>query len=316
MSTAILNLQATYAFMERNVNLVKRYWAWELVWMTYSIANSLSVSFIGLGMEALSGEQANVNGRYLVLYLVIGTLVWRYLTTVFYWITEVISIERWEGTIEYTLMAPIRRVVHMAGQTIFAVVYGLFFTGVILAVTVMIFELDLTQANLVGGLAMLIAGSFSFIGISIMALSGARRPDDAHRDRNLVVSFRGVLPDRGAAHRTAKTRCDQPGHLRTDWSTRGTVRRPIAYPLMAVYLAGTPDGSGTDPRRLMGFQPCRTLCEANRQTGKKRIDLESAIHTGTPTGKVASLFESIFAALMLCIHAARERRHQNVWQNR
>jgi ABC-2 type transport system permease protein len=168
MSTAILNLQATYAFMERNVNLVKRYWAWELVWMTYSIANSLSVSFIGLGMEALSGEQANVNGRYLVLYLVIGTLVWRYLTTVFYWITEVISIERWEGTIEYTLMAPVRRIVHMAGQTIFAVIYGLFFTGVILAVTVMIFELDLTQANLVGGLAMLIAGSFSFIGISIM----------------------------------------------------------------------------------------------------------------------------------------------------
>jgi len=168
MSTAIQNFQATYAFMERNVNLVKRYWAWELVWMTYSIANSLSVSFIGLGMEALSGEQANVNGRYLVLYLVIGTLVWRYLTTVFYWITEVISIERWEGTIEYTLMAPVRRVVHMAGQTIFAVVYGLFFTGVILAVTVMIFELDLTQANLVGGLAMLIAGSFSFIGISIM----------------------------------------------------------------------------------------------------------------------------------------------------
>ena len=88
MSTAIQNFQATYAFMERNVNLVKRYWAWELVWMTYSIANSLSVSFIGLGMEALSGEQANVNGRYLVLYLVIGTLVWRYLTTVFYWITE------------------------------------------------------------------------------------------------------------------------------------------------------------------------------------------------------------------------------------
>lgn len=168
MSTAIQNFQATYAFMERNVNLVKRYWAWELVWMTYSIANSLSVSFIGLGMEALSGEQANVNGRYLVLYLVIGTLVWRYLTTVFYWITEVISIERWEGTIEYTLMAPVRRVVHMAGQTIFAVVYGLFFTGVILVVTVLIFDLDLTQANLAGGFAMLIAGSFSFIGISIM----------------------------------------------------------------------------------------------------------------------------------------------------
>jgi ABC-2 type transport system permease protein len=168
MTTAIQNIQATYAFMERNANLVKRYWAWELVWMTYSIANSLSVSFIGLGMEALSGADANVDGRFLVLYLVIGTLVWRYLTTVFYWITEVISIERWEGTIEYTLMAPIRRVVHMAGQTIFAVIYGLFFTGVILGVTVLIFDLDLTKANLWGSLIMLIAGSFSFIGISIM----------------------------------------------------------------------------------------------------------------------------------------------------
>jgi ABC-2 type transport system permease protein len=168
MSTAIQNIQATYAFVERNANLVKRYWAWELVWMTYSIANSLSVSFIGLGMEMLSGQSANIDGRYLVLYLVIGTLVWRYLTTVFYWITEVISIERWEGTIEYTLMAPIKRVVHMGGQTIFAVFYSLFFTGVILIVTVLIFDLDLSQANLLGGLVMLIAGSFSFIGISVM----------------------------------------------------------------------------------------------------------------------------------------------------
>ncbi len=168
MTTAIQNLQATYAFMERNANLVKRYWAWELVWMTYSIANSLSVSFIGLGMEALTGQEANIDGRFLVLYLVIGTLVWRYLTSVFYWITEVISIERWEGTIEYTLMAPIRRSVHMAGQTIWAVFYSMFFTGVILGVTVWIFALDLSTANLFGGFLMLIAGSLSFIGISIM----------------------------------------------------------------------------------------------------------------------------------------------------
>lgn len=171
MSTATQNIQATYAFMERNANLVKRYWAWEVVWMVYSIANSLSVSFIGLGMVALSGAEANIDGRYLVLYLVIGTLVWRYLTTIFYWITEVISIERWEGTIEYTLMAPIKRVVHMAGQTLFAVIYGLFFTGVILVATVQIFEIDLTNANLFGGIVVLISGSLSFIGLSIMASS-------------------------------------------------------------------------------------------------------------------------------------------------
>jgi ABC-2 type transport system permease protein len=166
----IHQIRASYAFMERNLNLVKRYWAWELVWMIYSIANSLSVSFIGLGMEYLSGDSgAEINSGYLVLYLVIGTLVWRYLSSIFYWITEVISIERWEGTIEYTLMAPIHRITHVAGQTIWAVFYSLFFTGVILVVTVWVFDLDLSTANLWGGTIMLLAGCLSFIGISIMA---------------------------------------------------------------------------------------------------------------------------------------------------
>ncbi len=136
--------------------------------MVYSIAESLSVSFIGLGMEKIGGASPQ-SGRYLVLYLLIGTLVWRYLSTIFYWITNLIGIERWEGTIEYTLMAPVRRVTHMSGQTFFAVSYSLFFTGVILLVTTLMFNLDLSQANLLGGTLMLIAGSFSFIGIGIMA---------------------------------------------------------------------------------------------------------------------------------------------------
>jgi ABC-2 type transport system permease protein len=135
--------------------------------MVYSIANSLSVSFIGLGMEQLGGGQ-NVDGRFLVLYLVIGTLVWRYLSSIFYWITDVISIERWEGTIEYTLMAPIHRLTHIAGQTLFAVVYSMIFTAVILVVTVAIFDIDLSKANLMGGTVMLLAGSLSFIGVGVM----------------------------------------------------------------------------------------------------------------------------------------------------
>ncbi len=43
-------LRATYAFVERNRNLVKRYWGWELVWLTYSIVNSLAITFIGFGI--------------------------------------------------------------------------------------------------------------------------------------------------------------------------------------------------------------------------------------------------------------------------
>src|SRR5512134_3853502 len=137
MTTLVREFRATYAFFERNANLVRRYWSWELVWLVYSIANSLSVSYIGLGMEQIGGA-SEVDGRYLVLYLVVGTLVWRYLSMIFYWITDLIGIERWEGTIEYTLMAPISRITHMAGQTLFAVVYSFLFTAVVLLANVIV----------------------------------------------------------------------------------------------------------------------------------------------------------------------------------
>jgi ABC-2 type transport system permease protein len=166
IETTTQQIRASYAFVERNAHLVKRYWSWELVWLMYSIANSLSVSYIGLGMEHIGGK--GVDGRYLVLYLVVGTLVWRYLSIIFYWITDVIGLERWEGTIEYTLMAPIRRVTHMAGQTIFAVVYSLLFTAIILAVTVVLFQIDMHQANLLGATVVMLAGSLSFIGVGIV----------------------------------------------------------------------------------------------------------------------------------------------------
>ncbi len=168
-SIPLSQLRASYAFVERNFNLIKRYWTWEIVWLVYSTADSLAVSYIGLGMGQITGVQSQVNTRYLVLYLLIGTLVWRFLSSIFYWMTNLINIERWEGTIEYTLMAPVRRLTHMAGQTYFAVGYSLLFTGVILAVTAAMFQIDLSHANLWGGALLLLAGSLSFVGIGIMA---------------------------------------------------------------------------------------------------------------------------------------------------
>lgn len=168
MAVVTQQFRASYAFFERNINLIKRYWSWEVVWLVYSTADCLSVSFIGLGMQQISGS-AITNTSYVVLYLLIGTLVWRFLSTIFYWITDLINIERWEGTIEYTLMAPVRRITHMTGQTTFAVVYGFIFTSVILLITSMVFKIDLSNANMLGGTIVLLSGSFSFVGIGIMA---------------------------------------------------------------------------------------------------------------------------------------------------
>jgi ABC-2 type transport system permease protein len=158
---------ASYAFVERNFNLVKRYWGWEAVWLAYSIASALSITYIGAGMEQISG--VSVDSNYLVLYLLIGTLLWRYLSIVFDAISEMIAWERWEGTVEYTFMAPVSRLTHMVGQTIFSLVWGLFFTGVIFLVVALFFHLDLEEANLLGGAAVLIASSISFIGFGITA---------------------------------------------------------------------------------------------------------------------------------------------------
>ena len=66
MSTAVHQMRASYAFVERNFNLIKRYWTWELVWLVYSTADCMAVSFIGLGMQKISGSEG-LNTSYLVL---------------------------------------------------------------------------------------------------------------------------------------------------------------------------------------------------------------------------------------------------------
>jgi ABC-2 type transport system permease protein len=166
MSAITHELRASYAFMERNFFLVRRYWTWELVWLAYSTANCLAIGYIGVGMGQVGGGQ--VDSSYVVLYLVIGALVWRYLSLIFYWITDIVGLERWEGTIEYTLMAPIHRLTHMAGQTLFSIVYSLASTGLVLLAATVAFHLDLRHANLPGAVAVMLAGSLSFIGIGIV----------------------------------------------------------------------------------------------------------------------------------------------------
>src|SRR6266487_2720185 len=101
MSTLIHQGRATYAFFERNWNLTKRYWGWEIVWFIYNAINALSVTLISKNTQMLGNvSQEQVNS--LTLYLIIGTSVWSYLSVTFDGITDMINIERWEGTIEHT----------------------------------------------------------------------------------------------------------------------------------------------------------------------------------------------------------------------
>lgn len=163
-----MTARQNYAFLARNFHLLKRYWAWEVVWITYSIVNALAVTFIAEGSTAIAGTDAASVSRF-TLFLMIGTLVWHFLSVIFTFVSEVIQWERWEGTIEYTLMAPVNRWNHLIGQTLFSVIYALLTTILIGAVMTVFFNIDLSNANLLGALVMLLFGSVSLIGISIFA---------------------------------------------------------------------------------------------------------------------------------------------------
>ena len=167
MRSFVREMRGAYAFVERNINLIKRYWGWELVWLIYSLTNALAITYIGNGMGAISGTE--IDTQYVVTYLLVGALIWQYLSVIFYAISEMIAWERWEGTIEYTFMAPVSRPTHLVGTTIFAIGYGVVRTLVILAIVAGFFRLDLSSANLVGAVLMLLAGSVSFVGLGILA---------------------------------------------------------------------------------------------------------------------------------------------------
>jgi ABC-2 type transport system permease protein len=168
MSSLLHQGRASFAFFERNWNLTKRYWGWELVWLFYNAINALSVTLISKNTRVLgSMDQAKIDS--LTLYLIIGTSVWSYLSVTFEGVTDVINIERWEGTIEHTFMAPISRFTHMIGSCWYAVVHGMLFTFLQLILVASFFRLNLSHANYLTAVFMLLLGSVSFIGFGIGA---------------------------------------------------------------------------------------------------------------------------------------------------
>ncbi len=158
MTLMTREMKASYAFVERNFNLTKRYWGWEVAFLVYAVAGALAVSLIG----------KDQGSDRLLLTLVIGAVFWNYLSVVFSFIAETVAWERWEGTLEYTFMAPIRRYAQMLGSTLYAILYGLVHTVVVLAVLALFFELDLARADFMTAAVFMVLGSFSFIGIGIM----------------------------------------------------------------------------------------------------------------------------------------------------
>jgi len=156
------------AFVEREIALMKRYWLWELVWVIYGIVTSLSVAYIGLAVPIISGTATDpAQTSRFVLYLLVGTIAWRFMGLVFENIAEIIAWERWEGTIEYTFMAPVPRLTHLAGMAAGTIVRALVFSVTTLFAVMLFVPVDLSHANVLSALVMLGVGTIAFMGLGI-----------------------------------------------------------------------------------------------------------------------------------------------------
>jgi ABC-2 type transport system permease protein len=151
--------------VERNVYLIRRFAWWELAWFLYTVANTLTIVFIAKGVEA-GGGHLNVNR--ITIVLLIGAVIWSYLGLIFEIVTETVAWERWEGTIEYTFMAPISRTSHLLGMGAFAVLYGVLRTALLFGVVAASLSVTFHHPSFTGAAVVLLVSSVSFIGIGMM----------------------------------------------------------------------------------------------------------------------------------------------------
>ncbi len=162
-SAWLTELIGALGFVQRNYYLTKRYALWELVWLVYTTGNAMSIGFIGVAVDRTTETQR------LTTYLLIGALIWSYLSMLFDILAETVSWERWEGTIEYTFMSPVSRATHLLGTSIYAVTYGILRTIVVFVVFNLFFDLEITNANYFGAVLLLADCSISLSGFGMLA---------------------------------------------------------------------------------------------------------------------------------------------------
>jgi len=82
-------------------------------------------------------------------------------------IAEIIAWERWEGTIEYTFMAPVPRLTQLLGMALGTIIRAAVIAVTVLFAVMLFIPVDLSQANALSAVALLGIGTLAFIGLGI-----------------------------------------------------------------------------------------------------------------------------------------------------
>lgn len=220
-------LRQTWAFVFRDYHLTRRYFSWVVVFTFYAVVNSATVVLIGVAAK----------DRRLTLTLLVGVLLWGFLSVLFNEIANSITYERWEGTLEYTFMAPVSRVVHLAGVSLFSSAYAVVRAVVIIAGMLLFVDLDLSRANWGGMVVVLAVSSAAFIGLGLIAatlpvFSPERGAEATNIFQGLLLLVSGVY---------------YPIEILPRWLQPLAVVSPATYALSASRkLIGVGEGAGPD----------------------------------------------------------------------
>ena len=254
--------------VERNVYLTRRYIWWDVAFMVWTIANTLTIVFIAKGIEATGGQ---IDVTRATTTLLIGAVVWAYLGILFEFMTETVAWERWEGTIEYTFMAPLSRAMHLAGAGFFAVLYGLIRAMILFIVVAFFFDLSLPNADFLAAFVVLVVGSVAFIGIGIMTavlplISPEKGAQLGFVAQGMLLVVSGVYyPVEVLPHVDGVALGDLAGDVRARRDQGGDPRRRRALDDVGRDLAAAPDRRRRGSGRALGLPPRRDLREEARE---------------------------------------------------
>jgi len=225
-------LRQTWAFLFRGYHLTRRYIGWVVVFNFYALVTSATVALIGVA----------ANDYQLTLTLVVGALLWNYLSWLYQEIAMSIAYERWEGTLEYTFMAPVSRLVHLFGVSLYSLVNSIITSLIVLFGLVLFTNLTLRGANLPGVLIVVAVSTVAFVGLGLIAavfpvMSAERGAEATHIFQGSLLLVSGVY---------------YPVEVLPKWMQPLSAISPATYTLSACRKLFGVGNAGSTPQHLAG----------------------------------------------------------------
>jgi ABC-2 type transport system permease protein len=180
-------MRQTWAFLFRGYHITRRYIGWVVVFNFYALVTSATVALIGVA----------ANNYQMTLTLVVGALLWNYLSWLYNEIAMSIAYERWEGTLEYTFMAPVSRGVHLLGVSLYSLLNSVVTSVIVLLGLIAFTDLNLRGANLLGVMVVLFVSTLAFVGLGLFAaifpvMSAERGAEATHIFQGSLLLVSGV----------------------------------------------------------------------------------------------------------------------------